>query len=125
MKEESNIFDQEHEADVQAIQAIFCPICIQLIEDEWPHDTPRRATEGYLNRAKVQQFKQHKKDSDICRAHASHTKEAHKLRSLMPKRSSTCWKRMFGCKDNSIERLELDFKISGTAENRLSSVKFK
>lgn len=41
----------------------------------------------------------------------------------MPKKS--CWQIIFGCKDNSIERLELDFKIPGAANDRLSSVKFK
>lgn len=50
---ESDIFNQEQQADLQAIQAINCPICIQLIEDEWPQDSARRAAEGYLNKSQI------------------------------------------------------------------------
>lgn len=123
----SSSYDKEHEADTNAILAISCPVCAQLIEDEWPKDNQRTAL-GYLSRADIGKYKEKKCNNQLCKAHAADSVEAQKLRALMPSQLDTTlsWNEyIFGKKDkNIIERLELDLKLSRTAEDRLSSVKF-
>lgn len=82
------MYDKEHEADVNAVSAIKCPICTQLIADEWPADTVNgsgyRLNFGYLSSKDVQNLQVIKMDDDICQAHGAYTQGPLQLRALMP-----------------------------------------
>lgn len=135
----SDSFAKEQEADINAIESIKCPVCIQLIEDDWLDVTSAgtyRPDHGYLSRTEIQKYKLEKKDSNTCKAHAAHTAEAQKLRTLVAKKSQsaklTLWQRMFGnnkikntnMESEKTERLDLD-RDCPKIEARLSSVDFK
>jgi len=117
-------FDLENEADTHAIKAIQCPICVQIIEDEWPKN-PTRPLLGYLSLDEVKQYKKQKQIINTCKAHAAHNSEAQRLRSLLRSKSTfiESLQNIF-TKDKSLERIELDFQISTSAHDRLSSVQF-
>lgn len=117
-------FDLENDADTRAINAIKCPVCIQIIEDEWPKSKTRSSL-GYLSFNEVKQYKKQKHTINTCKAHAADNSEARQLCSLLPSKSNCieCLQNIF-TKDKSLERLKLDFEISTSAHDRLSSVKF-
>jgi len=123
-KEES-AYDKEHEADTNAISAIKCPVCTQLIVDEWPSDQ-RLVDFGYLSVKSVEQLKETKKNEDICQAHRVDTEANQQLRILMPVQESW-WKTWFSGflhKKQALDRLNLDWQCSQAAEDRLSTVNF-
>lgn len=120
--------EHEHHADIQAAQAISCPICIQIIEDDYSHDR-NRAELGYLTKADIAAYKQSKLTQNICNAHKAYTVYNQRLKRLLfmgfkfikslPKRL----KAWMQSDKESIQRVELDFQIS-SMKDRLSSMRF-
>ncbi|MDP3788449.1 MAG: hypothetical protein Q8Q60_04010 [Candidatus Chromulinivorax sp.] len=125
---EASSYDKEHEADMNAIYAIKCPICTQLVADECPSDK-RRANFGYLLQKDIQNLQATKMDDDICQAHGADIEGALQLRALMPNQKKSGWfKNCFGCsthKNHALDRLNLDWQCSQVAEDRLSTVRFE
>lgn len=120
----------EHEADTCAARAINCPLCMQIIEDEFPRDA-KRAEQGYITQTDITLYKQNKSMHDLCNAHKIDCLARQQLQILLPvvAESSTYYQRlMLWCscyfqKDNAIERANLDWQI-GTMADRLSTVRF-
>ncbi len=117
----------ERQADIQAAQAISCPICMQIVEDDFSDDKDR-ARLGYLTKADIAAYKSNKQAQDICSAHKADTVDNQRLKALLQVSSESlnifqkalAWMQ---ADKKSIQRAELDFQI-GYMKDRLSSVRF-
>ncbi len=123
-------YEMEHQAEIQAMQSIKCPICMQLVIDQWNDSSDNDEVfsklhqDGYLSLSDVKIYKNHKNIQDVCNAHAAETEQALKLRSLMSEQSRG-WFGWLQNKDKSMERRELDERILASSEDRLSTVRFE
>jgi len=117
----------EHGAYSQAAQAISCPLCMQIIEDDLSRNDERSKL-GYLTHKDIAEYKRGKHIQDICEAHKVDLIENIELKALLPEdlnslgffQKAAEW---FQRDKKSIARVELDFKI-GSIQDRLSTVKF-
>lgn len=134
---ESQKFDHEHQAEAATMQAISCPVCIQLIEDQIGYaDLPELADLGYFTVDDIKKYKVQKNMKDVCAAHALDNEANQKLRGLLPslylqkKESWIEWFFYDKKKQSKVHikeretRLRLDWKISRSVQERLSTVKF-
>lgn len=118
--------EHEHQADTQAAQAISCPICMQIVEDDFSRDT-NRASLGYLTVNDIVSYKTRKKIEDTCNAHKTNSTANQQLQTLFPNQRTTSnifqkindW---WQSDKKAIQRASLDFEI-GSMQDRLSSVK--
>ncbi|MGZ6251237.1 MAG: hypothetical protein ACXWL2_04355 [Candidatus Chromulinivorax sp.] len=126
---EISAYAKEHEADNRSIMAIKCPVCTQLIADELSTNYIQnivRSELGYLSKEDIELDRMSKKNDDICLAHNANTPEAQELRKLVNLQTKeSLLDSVYGLfKDKSLERLNLDWKCSQKARDRLSTVKF-
>ena|SRR3989339_396840 len=119
---EAEVFAQEREADESALNAIKCPVCLQMIEDE-TYDNQERTAQGYLSKTDIKKYKKQKKSHDMCTAHAADKQTNEDLRKLMPSWSESLFHHKE--EERALQRLNLDWEISPLVEDRLSSVQFK
>ncbi|MDP3788158.1 MAG: hypothetical protein Q8Q60_02430 [Candidatus Chromulinivorax sp.] len=138
-----NRFEYERQADVTAAQAISCPICMQVIEDDVflaellekkEHVQVNRNAQGYMSSVEIEKYKSEKKLSDVCQAHARNNQPNQELKDFMNnnEHSETFFARLFHLKDTQIQTEEqseaheaLDVQSSKFMQDRLSSVKIK
>lgn len=117
----------EQQADLKALQAIACPVCLQIIQDKIASSSTC-SQGGYLSDKDIISYKKTQSMQDICDAHKADTLQNKTLTKILPVSSESLnifqkiWQGMlfYG---NAEQRAELDRKI-GTLSERLSTVKF-
>ncbi len=119
--------EREREADTQAAQAISCPTCMQIIEDDFNQNS-NRADLGYLTKNDIAAYKKAKQVQNICNAHKANTPANQELQTLLAAdpNSLNMFQRAWAWiqkEKKSQQRAELDFKIESLLD-RLSTVKF-
>jgi len=115
-------FLSEREADTAVAKAVSCPVCMQVIEDILLKRGGSSSL-GYLSCSQFREYKDEKQHCDTCAVHCGSTIIHEQLNEILPKTKEFNYQELYLSERE--QRITLNYSFCGSAQDCLSTVRFK